>query len=211
MKDSNKAMTMSNDRFSFATDIAAKTLVFLEGGVTPNLILSIAVMVLNGWGTPIGILPERYGTSFDPNTGEPVDTRWLCRQVLTRKTDLLHAGILFTGPSKALRDAAAGRSVNAYLAAACSEINALRSTKEMVTRIEVCVNMLLDTAQQADKEALPTAWDLALRIGAREREKHTLIPRASQLTGDARQWFDTPQAPTPAKQIKGVIGKLRHK
>ena len=211
MMDSNKVM--SNDRFSFATDIAARTLVFLEGGVTPNLILSIAVLVLNGWGTPVGILPEKYRVTFNPSTGEPIDTKWRCRQILTRKTDLLHAGILLTGPSGALRDAATRGSINAYLAAACTEINALRSTQAMATRIEVCVNMLLDTAtQQADKdkEALPTAWDLALRVGA--REKHALVPRASQLTGNARGWFDTtPQAQTPAKKIKGVIGKLRHK
>ena len=210
MMDSNKAM--SNNRFSFATDIAARTLVFIEGGVTPNLILSIAVLVLNGWGTPIGILPERYGTSFDPNTGEPVDTRWLYRQVLTRRTDLLHAGILFTGSAKALRDAAAQKSMKTYLTASCAEINDLRSTREMAMRVELCVNVLIDTvmARQTQAEALPTAWDLALRVGA--REKHALVPRVSQLTGNAREWFDTtPQAPTPAKKIKGVIGKLRHK
>lgn len=210
MKDTNN---MSNNRFSFATDIAAKTLVFLEGGVTPNLILSIAILVLNGWGTPIGIVPEKYRVTFDPSTGEPIDTKWRCRQVLTRKTNLLHAGILFTGPSGALRDATAQKSMKMYLTASCAEINNLRSTREMAMRVELCVNVLIDTvmARQTQAEALPTAKDLALRVGAREREKHTLIPRASQLTGDARQWFDTPQAPTPAKQIKGVIRKVRHK
>lgn len=202
--------SMNNRNFNFVSDKEAKTLVFLEGGVTPNLILSIAVLFLNGWGAPFGVVPRTYGVTFDPATGEPVDGRWLSRPILDKSSDLLHAGLGFEGPGKQLMYVSKTGSIKKYLAYACEAINACRSTQEIAEKVEVCVNTVIDTALTgAGLTEAPTAWDLALKIGT--REKHSRIPHRSSLTGDARNWFDTPVKGgvrlLPAKKIRKALGK----
>lgn len=206
---SNDSMS-SNRNFQFVSDKEAKTLVFLEGGVTPNLILSIAVLFLNGWGMPFGVVPQTYGVIFDPATGEPVDGRWVSRPILNKSADLLHAGLGFEGTGRQLLYASRTRSIQKYLAYACEVINTCRSTQEIAKQVEVCVNTVIDTALTGGgMTEAPTAWDLALKIG--KREKHSRIPTRSSLTGDARNWFDNPVKGgvrlLPAKKIGKALGK----
>jgi hypothetical protein len=192
--------SMNNRNFKFVSDKEAKTLVFLEGGVTPNLILSIAVLFLNGWGAPFGVVPGTYGVIFDPATGEPVDGRFVSRPIINKSADLLHAGLGFEGLGQQLLYASLTRSIQKYLAYACEAINVCRSTQEIAEKVEVCVNTVIDTALTGGgMSEAPTAWDLALAVGT--REKHSRIPTRSSLTGDARNWFDI----TPSK---GVVKRL---